>query len=118
MRDEVELLIDRADAECLRITRRIERDRTAIDENLAGIARARAAEHPHQRRLAGAVLAEQHVHFAALQVERHIVQRANAWELFRDASHFEQRRVGGRVRHAKQAVSLAYVALLARRAIC
>src|SRR5438874_84174 len=68
--------------------------------------RDRAAEHAHQRRLARAVLAEQHVDLSTLQLERHLVQGADAGKLFADASHLQQRCGLGHIRHAKQAVSV------------
>ena len=52
-----------------------------------------AGQHVHQRRLAGAVLAEQHMHLAGLQVEIDAAQRVHAAETLGDASHGQQRRV-------------------------
>ena len=47
----------------------LEEDRDAADLDLAGIGRAGAGEHPDQRRLAGAVGADQPVDLAGRQLE-------------------------------------------------
>ena len=49
-------------------------------------------EDVHQRRLAGAVLAEQRVHLAAAEVEVDVVVRDDAREALRDAAQLEDRR--------------------------
>ena len=55
-------------------------------------------EDVHQRRLAGAVLAEQRVHLAAAQVEVDVVVRDDSGEVLRDPAQLEDRTL---VSHAR-----------------
>ena len=55
-------------------------DLGAIDDELARIMRDHAGKDVHQRRLAGAVLAEQRMDLAGPNIEIDVVQRAHAWE--------------------------------------
>ena len=48
-----------------------------------------AGETFHQRRLARAVLADQHMNLAAQQIEIHVLQRLDAGKVFADAPHFQ-----------------------------
>ena len=80
VRDEVELLVDDADAERERVARAVDRRRLAVEPDLAGVLAIRAAENLHQRRLAGAVLAEQHVHVAGVERQIDAVERDDARE--------------------------------------
>ena len=64
----------------------------AVDADLAGVLAVGAAEDLHQRRLAGAVLAEQHVHFAGVQRQIDAVERDDAGKGLADAAHLEHRR--------------------------
>ena len=57
VREERRLLVDHRDAGVARVVRGVEVDRLAVDEHLARVAPEHAAEHLHERRLAGAVLA-------------------------------------------------------------
>ena len=50
-------------------------NRRTVDQHLAGVGLLDAADDPHQRGLAGAVLAHQRVHFAGEQFELDLVQR-------------------------------------------
>ena len=61
-----------------------ERDRALVGRDLA-------AGDAHQRRLAGAVLAEQRVHLARPQLERDVLERDDAREALPDAGQLEQR---------------------------
>ena len=92
VRNERELLEDDGDAETPRIGRRLQPDRAAVDENLAGVGMLRAAQDAHQRGLAGAVLPEQHVHLAGVDRQRHVVERADSGERLGDPAHVEQGR--------------------------
>ena len=69
--------------------RRAERRRLAVQEDLALVGPVQAVEDVHQRRLAGAVLAEQRVHLAAAEVEVDVVVREDAGEALRDAAQLE-----------------------------
>ena len=68
-RHEHEVLVDHADAEVDRLGGRVDLDRLAVDEHLALVGVVEPVEDRHQGRLAGAVLPQQGVHLAALQVE-------------------------------------------------
>ena len=60
-----------------------ERDGLAVQQDLARVRPVEAVEDVHQRRLAGAVLAEQRVHLAAADVEVDVVVGDDARELLR-----------------------------------
>ena len=92
VRDEGELLKDDGDAQPARVGRRVQPYRRAVEDDLPFVRMVRAAEHAHQRRLAGAVLSEQEVHLARMNRERDAVERANAGKALGDAAHLEQRR--------------------------
>ena len=68
-RDEIDFLIDRADAERPRLAGRADLDRVAVEADLALVAAQGAGHDLDQRRLAGAVLAHQRVDFAGLDPE-------------------------------------------------
>ena len=63
--------------------------------DLALVRVVEAVEDAHQRRLAGAVLAEERVHLAAPKVEVDVVVRENAGELLRDPAQLEDDRALG-----------------------
>src|SRR5687767_5320577 len=67
-------------------------DRRAVDPDLAAVLAVGAAEDLHQRRLAGAVLAEQHVDFAAVQRQIDTIERNHTRKRLPDAAHLEHRR--------------------------
>ena len=82
--------MDHRDAVAQRVERRGELDLLALQPEGAGIGRVDAGDDFHQRRLAGAVLAHQRVDMAALQAERHVVEREHAGKGFADVGDFEQ----------------------------
>ena len=87
----MEVLMHHADARGQRVGRAADRHRTALDPDLAGIGTVDAEQDVHQRRLAGAVLAEQPQNLAMTydEVDRPIgVHRAKALV---DAAQLEQR---------------------------
>src|SRR5262249_3539161 len=90
LRDEAELLIDRRDAERLRVARRVDGDGAPVDLDRARVAPVGAAEDLHQRRLAGAVFTEQDVHFARVEIEADAVERDDARKRLPDAPHRER----------------------------
>ena len=61
--------------------------------DLAGVGLVQPVEDVHQRRLAGAVLAQQRVHLAAREVEVDVVVGDDPRELLGDPAHLEN---GGR----------------------
>ncbi len=75
----------------LRVARGAERRWPAVDQDLAGVAPAGAAQDLHERRLPCPVLPEQGVHFTAPQLEAHVVERDDAGEDLADAAHLEHR---------------------------
>ena len=62
--EQVEFLIDDADAETLRVQRGGDFDGRAVDRNGAAIGSGGAGQNARQRALAGAVFAHERVHFA------------------------------------------------------
>ena len=63
------MLVHHADPRVDRLPRRVDPQRLAIQPKLALVRVVEPVEDVHQRGLAGAVLAEQGVHFALAQVE-------------------------------------------------
>ena len=68
-RDQAEVLEDEADARLAGLGRRVDHGRNAVDQDLALVGDVDAVERLGERGLAGAVLAEQGVDFAAVQLE-------------------------------------------------
>jgi len=54
--------MDEADSELARVARRMDVHRLAVEEDLSRRRLVDAGEDPHQRRLAGAVLADERIH--------------------------------------------------------
>ena len=75
VRQQVDLLVDRADARALRIVRRREAHRLAVEPQLALVERERAGDRLDERRLARAVLAHERVHLAGEHAEVDAVDR-------------------------------------------
>ena len=68
-----------------------EAHRLPVDRDLALVRVVEPVEDVHQRRLAGAVLAEQRVHLALAEVEADVVVGDDAGEALRDVAHLEAR---------------------------
>ena len=77
---ERRLLVDRGHAQGPHPGRIGPLDRLAADRHRAGVGAHRAGHHPDQRALAGAVLADQRVHLAGPDVERHAAHGLDAPE--------------------------------------
>jgi hypothetical protein len=60
------------------------------ERHAAGVGRLDPGQDLHQRRLAGAVLADQRVHLAGLEVEVDARQRGDLAEALVDAGHLQQ----------------------------
>ena len=86
------LLIDRGDAQSLRLRGASDRDRLAVEQDLAAIGLMHAGDDLDERRLAGAVLAEQRVNFAGMKGERDILERLGGVEALGDAADLQDRR--------------------------
>jgi hypothetical protein len=99
-RDQIDLLIDRADAQRAGFARRIDRDALAVDADFALVAADRAGHDLDERGLAGPVLAHERVDFAGLNAKIDVIERPDAGKRFRYAQHFNPRRQG--VRHTRR----------------
>ena len=88
---EVQLLMDDADAERLRVARAVDLGVLSKEFDRAAVARVDAGQHLHKRRLAGAVFADQRHDLALADLQLRIVQRVDAREVFLDTGHSENR---------------------------
>ena len=93
-RDEIDFLVDRADAERARLPRSVDLDGVAVQANFALVPAQGAGHDLDQRRLAGAVLAHQRMDLAGIDPEIDAVERANARKGLGDADHLDSRRGG------------------------
>ena len=73
------------------IARASEMDRLAVEDERALARRVEAGENLHQRRLAGAIVADDAQDLAGIDVEIHIAQRGDGAEIFVDAAGLETR---------------------------
>jgi len=87
---QMKMLMHHADTGSQRIGRTGDPHRLALDENLAGIRRIGAEQHIHQRRLAGAVLAQQPEDFTGRDAEVDSLVRLDGAEALGDAAHFDE----------------------------
>ena len=83
------MLVHHADAARDRISGGGEGNLLPLEVDLAGVRVVQPVEDVHQRRLAGAVLAEQGVYLTAQQLEVNVVVREHAGELLGDAVQLE-----------------------------
>ena len=98
-RDEHEVLVHHPDTGLDRLASRRERCGLAVDADLSPVRPVKAVEDVHERRLAGAVLPEQCVHFTATDVERDPVVGHDARKLLADVPHLEYELVGRLIAH-------------------
>ena len=73
-----------------RVERRVELDRPALEEDLAGVGLVDAGQRLDQRRLAGAVVADERDDLLGVDGEARAAQRADAAEALDDPLGFEQ----------------------------
>ena len=85
VRHEVQLLVNHRDAGRFRRPRGREPHRLAVELDAALVGLQLPADDPHQRGLAGAVLAAHRMHFTAAQLEAHALQRGDRQEPLADA---------------------------------
>ncbi len=90
------MLVHHADAECERILGRADRRRLAINDDATLVRTVEPVQDLHQGGLAGAVLAQQRVHFTGTNVEGHGVVGDDVAELFGDADKLDPRDRPGR----------------------
>ena len=90
LRDQRRVLVDRLDAVGDRVGRVPDVDLPALHVDFAAGRAHRARQHLDQRRLAGAVVAEQADDLVAEDAERHAVERAHASVIFADVLHEDE----------------------------
>ena len=90
--DQVDLLVDGADARQLRVPGTREPGRCALEAQLARIGLVDPGHDLDERRLACAVLAHERMHLAGMQVHRHVVEGEDAPEALADPLDLEHRR--------------------------
>jgi hypothetical protein len=98
VRQQVELLVDHADAGALGVQRVREGDPAAEERDLALVRLVGAPEDLHQRRLAGAVLAHERVDLADAAGEVDAGDGGHGAEALDDAAHLERRLARRRAR--------------------
>ena len=92
---EREILVDDLDPELGRVLRAVDRDPLAVEEDLAAVDRVDAGDALDQRRLAGAVVADERHDLAVAHLEVDVVERLHRAEVLRDAAQLERRGGGG-----------------------
>jgi hypothetical protein len=83
--------VDDADAGPPSLDGMVERDRPAVQPDCAPIRTIGAAQHFHESRFAGPVLAADRVNLAGPAIEMNVVQSANASKGLGDSTHQENR---------------------------
>ncbi len=81
---QIQLLVDRMNAQLQRGARRRDRPLTIIDQDPAGVRRVNAAEDFDQRRFAGAIFADQPHNFARGQRKADLIKRPHAGKTLAD----------------------------------
>ena len=87
--DQHEVLVDHADAEGDGVVGRVDDRRLAADADLAAVGLVEAVEDRHQRRLAGAVLADDAVDRAALDLQMDVAVGMDRAETLVDADQLD-----------------------------
>ena len=88
---EREILVDGLDAEPRRVARRVDLRLVALDEDRPGVGQVRPRDALDQRRLAGAVVADERHDLAGVHLEVDVRQRLHGAEALRDAAQLEDR---------------------------
>ena len=88
---QVKLLVNDADAMCLRVSGTVDFDFLAEILNDAFVLGVDTGEDFHQCRLAGAVFADQCQYLAGADFQLGVVQRVDTWEVLLDAVHSQNR---------------------------
>src|SRR5260370_3146908 len=91
-RHQHEMLMHHADAVADRLLRRADAHRLAIDADFTRVGLIEAVENRHQRRFAGAVLADDAVYDASLDSKIHVLVGMNRAETLVDANQFDRGR--------------------------
>ena len=87
--NQLEVLVNHADAVCKCVLRRTDDDRLPVDEDLARIREIDARDHVHQRGLAAAVLTEDGEDLAAVDLQADVVVGDDAAEGLRDPAQLD-----------------------------
>ena len=85
VRKQVELLIDDADSQALRVERTLDFDRFAVEENSSGVRANRSGDDFRERAFSRAVFTHQGVHFPGGQRKIRAAQRLHAIVVFMDS---------------------------------
>ncbi len=91
LRQQAELLMDERDAVRARLRRGRDLNRLTVDLDRAAVVREQAGEDAHDRRLAGAVLADQAVHLRGRELEIDPGDRGGGAKHLADAGHADDR---------------------------
>ena len=91
---EREVLVHDLDPELGGVLRPVDRNRRAVEEDLAAVGRVDPGDTLDQRRLAGAVVADERHHLACPHLEVDIGERMHRAEVLRYPAKLEQRAVG------------------------
>ena len=83
-------MVDDGNAQRLRVARVVDLYGFAVEKDLARVHLVDAGEHLHHRRFSRAVLADQRVHLAALELKVAVVQRVNARKVLLYPPHLQQ----------------------------
>src|SRR3954470_4106028 len=87
---EREVLVDGLDPQAARVERRVQLDRLALEDDLAGVGLVHAGQRLDQRRLAGAIVADERDDLVGIDGEARAPQGAHAAEALDDLLGFEQ----------------------------
>ena len=88
---EREILVDDLDPELGGVLRAVDRDRLAVEEDLAAVGVVDAGDALDQRRLAGAVVADERHHLAGAHLEVDVGERLDRAEVLRHSAKLEER---------------------------
>src|SRR5688500_10981138 len=92
--------MDHPDATCLCVVRRAESQRFPAPAQLSLVRRERTRQDADERRLAGAILADERMDLAGMEIEIDAIERANAGERFPQPPRGEERRLRAQGRAA------------------
>src|SRR5690606_6916106 len=87
---QVHLLVDRANAKRLRFRHVAGLDLRPVQHDAASVAGVNAGQDLDERRLAGAVFAEQRVDLSAVEREVYVVERGDAEKALADGARFQK----------------------------
>ncbi len=91
LRNEHEFLMNDVDAEIVSLVWGFDLDWPALPKHLPAVRLISPGDNLHERGLAGAVFADQCVHFARTHLEGHVVEYGDAAERLCDVLHPEER---------------------------